>query len=355
MREAGTRRGRRMAGMGLVASVEKQLEQDIVLRRLPHGKLSSERKMARVLGVSRGTVREALRRLGARGLVEQRSGRQARVVTPELSLTLENLGMALHEEGSSEGRWLLEGYFSLKRQVLVELLVDCCAKGTEEDLRELRLACFRLRDAGRWEESGERCARLEFELLRLAARVADRPGHLLLVQSLQWALWGSAARLLPFMGGRPVGEWACCAMQAIGDRDVEALRQTLPPLLMACDEDLLARFAPGSPRPGVAESVGAPSCQLEAPVPEEAQDVMVRPCPCVEPSPSVAQDLVVEASPRAEVREPGPPVAAAGDTVIPGEGARFTTPVVVASRSLLGRWAASLWLLLGVFPGFAGS
>jgi GntR family transcriptional regulator, transcriptional repressor for pyruvate dehydrogenase complex len=262
-----------MEGMGLVAYVEKQLEQDIALKRLPHGHFASERKMARGFGVSRGTVREALRRLGARGLVMQRSGRMARAVAPEMSLTLENLGVALHDERSTEGRWLLEGFFGLKRQVLVELLVDCCEKASEAALHDLRIACFGLRDAGHWEESGERCARLEFELLRLAARMADRPGHLLLIQSLQRALWGSAAKLLPLMGGKPVGEWALCAMMALGERDVEALRRTLPGLLRACDERVLERFSPtpSPPSPDAPEEHHAQPCIPEAPV-ASAQD-----------------------------------------------------------------------------------
>ncbi|MFP2900063.1 GntR family transcriptional regulator, partial [Corallococcus sp. 4LFB] len=53
-----------MVRVGLVAYVEEQLERDISLGRLPrNGRLASERMLARWYGVSRGTVREALRRL----------------------------------------------------------------------------------------------------------------------------------------------------------------------------------------------------------------------------------------------------------------------------------------------------
>jgi GntR family transcriptional regulator, transcriptional repressor for pyruvate dehydrogenase complex len=213
-------------------------------------------------------VREALRRLGARGLVVQRPGRMARAVGLDASLTLENVGLALHDERSSESRWLLEGFFSLKRQVLVELLADCCVRASDVDLDPLERACFALWDAGRW-ESGERCARLEFELLRLAARGADRPGHLLLVQSLQWALWGSASRLLPHMGGEAVRSWAICAMNALAKRDVQAIQHALPALLKACDDRVLERFAPApqeeSPTEVPPEVLPAPRSQLDAP------------------------------------------------------------------------------------------
>jgi GntR family transcriptional regulator, transcriptional repressor for pyruvate dehydrogenase complex len=247
-----------MERVGLVAYVEKQLERDIALRRLPRGRLASEQKLARVFGVSRSTVREALLRLGARGLVVQHSGRIAHAVAPEISLSLENLGLVLHDEHSSEDRWLLEGFFSLKRQVLVELLADCCAKASERDLSQLGDVCFRLREAGRW-GAGENCARFEFELLRLAARVADRPGYLLLIQSLQRALWGSAARLLPLMGGDPVCQWSQCATYALWERDAEAIRHTLSPLLKACDEQVLERFAQAPREQAVPEDCHAPS------------------------------------------------------------------------------------------------
>nr|WP_253894875.1 VOC family protein [Corallococcus exercitus] len=233
-----------MVRVGLVAYVEEQLERDISLGRLPrNGRLASERMMARWYGVSRGTVREALRRLAARGLVVQHPGRQAQAVALDESLTLENLGLALHGEPSEEGRRLLDGFFSLKRQVLVELLVDCCANASVMDLGPLEDTCFQLWDEARW-HPGERCAQLEFQLLRLAAQVAARPGHLLLIQSLQRAFRSIAARLLPFMGGEPLREWAICAKNALQDRDMQALQHQLPVLLKACDERVLNDFAP---------------------------------------------------------------------------------------------------------------
>ncbi|WP_223646554.1 FadR/GntR family transcriptional regulator [Corallococcus sp. EGB] len=234
---------------GLVAYVEAELERDIALGRLPRcGQFGSEATLARRHNVCRGTIREALRRLAARGLVVQRPGRRTRAVALDESLTLENLGLALHDARSPEARRLLEGYFSLRRQVMVELLVDCCAKASQGDLNQLSQVCFGLWDAGKW-ESGERCAQVEFELLRLAARVAERPGHVLLVQSLQRAFLGAAARLLPFMGGDALREWAIRAMNALSERDVRALQQELPTLMAVCDERVLEQFAPVPMKP----------------------------------------------------------------------------------------------------------
>nr|WP_128796887.1 GntR family transcriptional regulator [Corallococcus coralloides] len=249
---------------GLVAYVEAQIERDIALGRLhPSGQFGPEAKLAQRYGVSRGTIREALRRLAARGLVVQHPGRRTRAVALDESLTLENLGLALHDVRSPNARWLLEGSFSLKRQVLVELLVDCCARASELDLDRLRSTCFQLWNAARW-EPGATCAQVEFELLRMAARVADRPGYVLLVQSLQRAFLGGAAELLPLLGGEALRKWACCVMEALSERNVRAIQQELPALMKACDELVLNRFVPAVPAPAPQEQ--APP---EAPSPHE--------------------------------------------------------------------------------------
>src|SRR5689334_2830954 len=240
--DAGTRKGMGMGRGGLVAYVEAELERKIAMGQVhPSGQFASEAELARRFNVCRGTMREALRRLAARGLVVQRPGRKTRAVALDESLTLENLGLALHDARSPDARWLLEGYFSLRRQVLVELLVDCCARASDLDLDRLGNACFKLQDAARW-ESGATCAQVEFELLRLAARVAARPGHVLLVQSLQRAFLGGAAQLLPLMGGEALREWAFRVTAILHERDVQALQNELPALLKARDERVLNAF-----------------------------------------------------------------------------------------------------------------
>ncbi|XHF22522.1 GntR family transcriptional regulator [Corallococcus interemptor] len=280
---------------GLVAYVEARIESDIALGRChPSGRFASEAELARRYGVCRGTIREALRRLAARGLVVQRPGRKTRAVALDESLTLENLGLALHDARSPDARWLLDGYFSLKRQVLVELLVDCCAKASDRDLDRLGSACFRLQDAARW-ESGTACAQAEFELLRLAARVAERPGHVLLVQSLQRAFLGGADRLQPFMGGELLREWAWRAVGALDERDARMLQHELPALLKARDDRMLEAFAPVLQEPVSSEA----ACSQEAPLSASAS----APAPCGAP----------KARPDVDERDLGPRVPAAED------------------------------------------
>jgi hypothetical protein len=165
----------------------------------------------------------------------------------EEAITLENLSVALHAEGPAhpERRRLLEGYLALKREMTVELLAACCEHATEAELEALRDACFQLREEARWRE-GRGWVLREFNLLRLAALGADRPGHFLLIQSLERSFWGMAARLLPHLSGEAICKWAECAFSALCDKDAQALRQRLAPLLQVSDAHLLRGLSPAN-------------------------------------------------------------------------------------------------------------
>ncbi|WP_233605041.1 FadR/GntR family transcriptional regulator [Corallococcus sp. AB030] len=326
-----------MERRGLVAYVEAQIERDIALGRLhPSGQFGSEAKLARRYEVCRGTIREALRRLAARGLVVQRPGRKTRAVALDESLTLENLGLALHDASNPDARWLLEGYFSLKRQVLVELLADCCARASDLDLDRLGSTCYQLQDAARW-ESGETCAQVEFELLRHAARVAARPGHVLLVQSLQRAFLGGAAQLLPLMGGEALRECAFRAMAILNERDVQALQHELPALLKARDERVLNAFAPVPMKPASPEApcaqeglVGAPVAATEmADAPEVRPSVEERSPGCLEPDSEDTEALGVAPCPQVQALSVAPASEALLSPTAPGP----TPPEIDGARA----------------------
>ncbi len=226
----------------LVARIEEELERMISREAVhPSGSLPSEEKLARSYGVARGTIREAMLRLSARGLLVQHPGRRARAVALERVVTLESLGVALHDLGSArpERRRLLEGYFELKRETTLELLARCCEHASQQELERLADACFALRDGARWDDGTRRWVEQEFELLRLAASAANRPGHYLLVQSLERAFRGMTGVVRPLLAADAVRQWAERAIPWLTERDVEALRRELPPLLLACEEHVL--------------------------------------------------------------------------------------------------------------------
>jgi DNA-binding FadR family transcriptional regulator len=256
-----------MERVGLVSRVEEDLERAIVLGLLPgDGFLPSEQMLARQQGVSRATAREALLRLAARGLVVQHPGRRSRAVPLSEAVTLENLNVMLHgEERAHPDRLrLLDGYFSLKRDTMVELLAACCEHASQEELSQLEGACFALQGTAPWEEQ-RRWAEREFELLRLAAVVANRPGQLLLVRSLERAFWRMAGRLLAHLDCQAVREWAWAAYHALGERDVQALRRKLPSLLQAADAPLIGNLAPAQGRSDLLQPSLTPGEPLQLP------------------------------------------------------------------------------------------
>jgi GntR family transcriptional repressor for pyruvate dehydrogenase complex len=236
-----------MERLGLVAQLEWELERSIALGMLPRdGLMPSEQTLAEKYRVSRATAREALVRLSVRGLVVQRPGRRVRAVALDEALTLENLGLALHGERSGkypERRRMLEGFLALKREVTAELLVACCEQSSESDMKQLAQACFALADGVRWIHERYRWMELELELLREAALVAGRPGHYLLVQSLERAYRAVAVRVLPLLEAQAVSQWAESAMFALDKKNVQRLRTELPQLLRASDEHVLRGLA----------------------------------------------------------------------------------------------------------------
>ncbi|WP_224369385.1 FadR/GntR family transcriptional regulator [Hyalangium versicolor] len=236
-----------MEHKGLVARVSEQLERLIALGHMPKDTLPSERVMAKRYGVSRTTIRGALQGLAARGLIVQHPGRQSRTVGLGEALSLESLKLLLPEGRTDlDRRYLLEGYFSLKREVTVELLAACCEHASPQDVELLKSASFVLRDDARWQEEPRRWAQREFELLRLAARAADRPGHMLLIVTLEKAFWGVAESVLPALQAEAVREWAMFVFDALVDRDAQLVRRELPALLKAVDGPMLDRLAPVS-------------------------------------------------------------------------------------------------------------
>jgi len=268
-----------MERVGLVAQVEAELEKMLALRLLPaDGKFPSEHGLARCFGVSRGTVREAIRSLSTRGLVVHYPGRRTRVVAWDEALNLETLSVALTGDGRLlPGRHhLLEGFLALKREITVDLLVACCERASAADLDQLTQACFLLEDTARWDAGDRKWVRQQFELLKQAACVVGRMGHLLLIQSLERTFSGMAKWALPHLNPQAVQAWARCAMEALDAKNVQALRQQLPPLLHRVEERLVRSLepvhpptTPHEPTPPVAEQP-----LVEPSAPEAAERVV---------------------------------------------------------------------------------
>lgn len=139
----------------------------IVSHRLSAGDaLPSERELAERFGVSRTVIREALRSLSAKGLIETRSGRGMRVAA--VSPTAVNESMTLYLRGAS----LDYGQVHEVRATLEVTIAGLAAeRATSEQIETLMGICEEMRTStGR----AERAALLDVEFHR---GVADATGN----------------------------------------------------------------------------------------------------------------------------------------------------------------------------------
>src|ERR671939_458481 len=126
------------------AAIAEQIRNAILEGRVRSGeRLSPERELAEQFGVSRVTVRDALRILEAMGLIEVRVGARggAFVTAPTGSVVGQTMSdmmlmSALTAEDIVEARLILE----------LGTVTLACARATDEDLARVRALCERSRE-----------------------------------------------------------------------------------------------------------------------------------------------------------------------------------------------------------------
>ncbi|HEY8645281.1 MAG TPA: FadR/GntR family transcriptional regulator [Gaiellaceae bacterium] len=121
------------------SAIADQIREAILTGRVPAGeRLAPERELAEQFGVSRVTVRDALRSLEAMGLVEVRVGARggAFVTTPTGSIVAQSMSDMMRMSVLSPGD-------VVEARLMVELgtVTLACARATDEDLAKLREAC----------------------------------------------------------------------------------------------------------------------------------------------------------------------------------------------------------------------
>ena len=203
----------------------------------PGSALPAEPEMSAQFGVSRSVIREALRVLGEKGLVDVRHGSGTRVTAPERWDPLDPavLGL-LHGRGPREGvlRDLLEA------RKIVECAVAALAaeRATDEDVAALDAALVTMRDAiddpARYVVGD---SAFHLTLVRAAGnRVLERmtqPMHELL--SYAQALTDA----IPGVLGRALDEHLAIA-EAVRQRDAESARRAMHFHLANTERDVIA-------------------------------------------------------------------------------------------------------------------
>jgi GntR family transcriptional regulator, transcriptional repressor for pyruvate dehydrogenase complex len=161
--------------------VAEMMLETILSRKLQVGeRLPSERELGEQFNVSRTVVREAVRALVAKGVIEVRSGSGLRVAAVDAAAVSESMslylrGATLDFEKVHEVRALLE----------VHIAGVAAERTTEENIAELRNVHERMQ-----QEAGdvESAARDDLEFHRAIARATQNDLYLLLMDSIGTAL-----------------------------------------------------------------------------------------------------------------------------------------------------------------------
>lgn len=190
---------------------------------LPGDRLPSERELCELLGVSRVTVREALRVLESSGLLDVKVGAKGGAFVTAPSGDRIRDGIADLVAASS----LSASEVTEAREVLELGIVPLvCARATEEDLADLDELVAMARDALKRDEYTMDMS-AEFHIR--VARCAHNGAVKLIVESLRNALLLSmeqAKRTAPHMGRKGVEEHATF-VEAVRNRDVERASATM--------------------------------------------------------------------------------------------------------------------------------
>jgi GntR family transcriptional repressor for pyruvate dehydrogenase complex len=149
----------------------------ILSRRLEVGdRLPSERELGEQFGVSRTVVREAVRVLVAKGVIEVRSGSGLRVAAVDAAAVTESMSLFLR------GGWLdFEKVHEVRALLEVHVAGLAAERATQADLDRMRVVHERMKG-----ETGgvEAAARDDLELHRAIARATQNELYLLLMDSI---------------------------------------------------------------------------------------------------------------------------------------------------------------------------
>ncbi len=153
----------------------------IVARGLqPGDRLPSERELGEQFGVSRTVIREAVRALAAKGVIEVRTGSGLRVAAVDASAVSESIGLYLRG-GTVEYPKVHE----VRRLLEVEIAGLAAQRARDSDVARMRKLCQQMEAAL---DVVERASRLDLAFHRAIARATSNELYLLLLDSIGEAL-----------------------------------------------------------------------------------------------------------------------------------------------------------------------
>lgn len=174
--------------------IARQIREEISQGRLrPGAKLPAERALAAELGVSRNTLREAVRSLEQAGLVELRKGAHGGIFVREDNSGFLALGLLdLYRLGGITPRQLIQAHI----WIVPALVREACKLATPEDIAQLERNIAAAEHAAAASEF-ERKFLLNHEFHRKLARMTGNPIMAVLVDGMMQVLVEFIVRIGP--------------------------------------------------------------------------------------------------------------------------------------------------------------
>ncbi len=150
-------------------------------RLRPGDSLPSERELGEQFGVSRTVIREAVRSLVAKGLIEVRSGSGIRVAPMDGSAVRESLAYFLRGSDGLD----YEKVHEIRSVLEVQMAASAAERANPADLRALSEACRKMAEAG---NDVDKATRADIEFHRALANATHNPLYVVLLDAIGDAL-----------------------------------------------------------------------------------------------------------------------------------------------------------------------
>jgi GntR family transcriptional repressor for pyruvate dehydrogenase complex len=223
----------------LYEQIVRQIEESIQKGELsPGSQLPPERDLAKQFGVSRTAVREAIKALQEKGLVDAFPGRGTFVTTGTPSAMRRSLDRLVNS-GEEEGR----AYLVEVRDILEPEIAALAAERADDEALATMREAVKTMDSAAWDSDVYIEADLDFHLA--LAEAAGNPIVLSLIDSIVGLLREQRLRIFRVEGGPDRGQQHHRRiLEAIQRRDPQAARAAMQGHLAQVRED--SRNSPGS-------------------------------------------------------------------------------------------------------------
>ena len=223
----------------LYEQIVRQIEESIQKGELsPGSQLPPERDLAKQFGVSRTAVREAIKALQEKGLVDAFPGRGTFVTTGTPNAMRRSLDRLVNS-GEEEGR----AYLVEVRDILEPEIAALAAERADDEALATMREAVKTMDGAAWDSDVYIEADLDFHLA--LAEAAGNPIVLSLIDSIVGLLREQRLRIFRVEGGPDRGQQHHRRiLEAIQRRDPQAARAAMQSHLAQVRED--SRNSPGS-------------------------------------------------------------------------------------------------------------